>query len=96
MGLLVTVIGDAGKYLIRGAIWDLGASSYRAYVHLIPLEPGLDRSRSVVSVSGPTVERALDAAIAQVMTTTGTPVQNLVVRAAPHASEASETPQLTL
>ena len=95
MSLLVTVIGDAGKYLIRGAIWDLGPSSYRAYVHLVPLGPRLDGSRSVVSVSGPTVQRALDAAIAQVMTTAGTPVQNLVVRAAPRASEASETLQFT-
>jgi hypothetical protein len=30
------------------------------------------------------------------MTTAGTPVQNLVVRAAPRALEASETPQFTL
>ena len=89
MALLVTVIGDAGKYLIRGAIWELGASYFRAYVHLIPSGPGLDLSRSVLSVSGPTLQRALDAALAQVMTTAGTPVQNLLVRAAPRASEAS-------
>jgi hypothetical protein len=39
MGLIVTLTGDAGKYLIRGAIWELGASSYRAYVHLVPPGP---------------------------------------------------------
>jgi hypothetical protein len=30
MGLVVTLTGDTSKYLIRGAIWKLGASSYRA------------------------------------------------------------------
>jgi hypothetical protein len=42
MGLIVTRTGDAGKYLIRGAIWELGASSYRAYVHLVPTGSRLD------------------------------------------------------
>jgi hypothetical protein len=91
MGLVVTLTGDADKYLIRGAIWDLGASSYRAYVHLVPSAPRLDHFRSVVSVvsvNGPTLEKVLDAAIARVMTTIGTPVQNVQVRAAPRNSEA--------
>lgn len=25
--------GNAGSYRLRGAIWKLGASAYRAYVH---------------------------------------------------------------
>jgi hypothetical protein len=25
--------GNAGSYRLRGAIWKLGASTYRAYVH---------------------------------------------------------------
>ena len=95
MGLIVTLTGDAGKYLIRGAIWELGASSYRAYVHLVPSGPRLDLIQSVVSVvsvTGPTVEKVLDAAIAQAMTAAGTPVQNLDVRAAPRDSKAGYTP----
>jgi hypothetical protein len=90
MSLVVTLTGDAGKYLIRGAIWELGASSYHAYVHLVPLGHRLDLSRSaasVVSVDGPTLQKVLDAAIGRVMTTTGTLVQNIQVRAAPRNSE---------
>jgi hypothetical protein len=59
-------------------ICDLGASSYRAYVHLVAVAPGLDLFHSavfVVSVDGPTLQKVLDAAIARVMTTIGTPVQ---------------------
>ena len=96
MGLIVTLTGDAGKYLIRGAIWELGASSYRAYVHLVPPGPRLDLVQSavsVVSVTGPSLEKVLDAAIAQVMTTVGAPVQNLDVRAVPRDSEAGYTPR---
>jgi hypothetical protein len=89
-GLIVTFTGDADTYLIRGAIWELGASSYRAYVHVVP--PGFD-SRSVpfvVSVNGPTLRKALDKAIARVMTTTGMLVQNIQVHAAPRNSEAPD------
>lgn len=87
-GLIVTFTGDADNYLIRGAIWELGASSYRAYVHVVP--PGFD-SRSaplVVSVNGPTLRKALDEATARVMTATGMLVQNIQVSAAPRNSEA--------
>jgi hypothetical protein len=93
MGLLVTLTGGAGKYLIRGAIWELGASSYRAYVHLVP--PGL-RSESVISVisvDGPTLQKVLDVAIARVMTRAGAPVQDLQVRAAARNSEAGYAAQ---
>ena len=90
MGLLVTLTGDAGNYLIRGAICELAASSYRAYIHLVPSGPRPDLSRSVVlsCLSGPTLQGVLDAAIARVVTATGTPAQNLRVRAAPRNSEA--------
>jgi hypothetical protein len=91
MSLIVTLKGNAGNYLIRGAIWELGASSYRAYVHLVPSGPRLELSRSVgsiVSVAGPTSQKVLDAAIARVMVTVGTPVHNLQVRAAPQNDEA--------
>jgi hypothetical protein len=106
MSLIVTLTGGAGKYLIRGAIWEFGASSYRAYVHLVPPGPRLDFQSgvSVVSVSGPTSQQVLDAAIGQVMTTAKArvvvgarsavfaPVQNLQVRAAPRDSEAGYMP----
>src|SRR5262245_31409498 len=91
MGLRVTLSGDVGKYLIRGAIWSLGAHSYRADVHLVPSAPRLDLSEAivVVSVRSSTLQGALDAATARVMTAIGKPVQNLEVRAAPRSSEAS-------
>jgi hypothetical protein len=66
-------------------IWDLGASSYHAHVHIVPLAPGLDLFQSavfVVAIDGPTLQKVLDAAIARVMTTIGSPVQNVRVRAA--------------
>lgn len=89
MALIVTFTGDADKYLIRGAIWELGPSSYRAYVHVAPpVSTPPTAIPLVVSVNGPTLENALDAAIARVMTATGTLVQNLQVRAAPRSSEA--------
>ena len=94
MSLIVTLAGNAGKYLIRGAIWEFGASSYRAYVHLVPSGPRLDFQSvvSVVSVTGPTSQQVLDAAIGQVMTTAKAPVQNLQVRTAPRGSEAGYMP----
>jgi len=90
MRLFVTLTGDVGKDLIRGAIWELDASSYLAYVHIVP-SARLDISRSVssvVSVTGATWEGVLDTAIARVMTAIGQPVQNLQVRAPPHNSKA--------
>lgn len=89
MALIVTFTGDADKYLIRGAIWELGASSYRAYVHVAPPVSTPPTSVPlVVSVNGPTLEKALDAAIARVMTATGRLVRNVEVRGAAHSSEA--------
>jgi hypothetical protein len=90
MRLFVTLTGDVGKDLVRGAIWELDASSYLAYVHIVP-SARLDSSRSVssvVSVTGPTWEGVLDTAIARVMTAIGQPVQNLQVRAPPRNSKA--------
>lgn len=95
MGLIVTLTGEAGTYLIRGAIWDLGTSSYRAYVHLVPSTPRLDLFRSgisVVSATGPTWQEVLDAAIAQVMVAAGAPVQNVQVSAAPQEFETASVP----
>lgn len=82
MGLLAHVRGNAGNYRIKGAIWELGAFSYRAYVHLVPAASRFDLSRSVVSVGGVTLQEVLDAATARVMTTIGRPVEELEVRAA--------------
>ena len=92
MRLFVTLSGDAGRYLIRGAIWELGAYSYRADVHLVPSPPRLDLSEAVVllSVSGQSSQGVLDAATARVMTAIGKPVQNFHVRAAPHSSKSTE------
>lgn len=92
MRLLVTLSGDVGRYRIRGAIWELGAHSYRADVHLVPSAPRLDHFEAVVlvSVRGPSSQGVLDAATARVMTAIGKPVHNLQVRAVPHNSEASD------
>ena len=92
MGLLVTISGDASNYLIRGAILEVGASSYRAYIHLVPAASCTDPAQSAVSVvsaGGQTLEGVLDHAIARVMTAVGAPVQNLEVRTAPRHSEAA-------
>ena len=96
MALLVTISGDASNYLIRGAIWEVGTSSYRARVHLVPAASRADLSQSpisVVSAGGLTLHGALDQAIARVMTAVGAPVQNLEVRAAPRHAEAAVQPQ---
>jgi hypothetical protein len=90
MGLLVTLRGDAGNYRIKGAIWELGAASYRAYVHLVPAAARGELAQSVLSVGGPTLQEVLDAAAARVRTTAGTPVENLRVHAALHASAARD------
>jgi hypothetical protein len=91
MDLLVTLSGDVGSYLIRGAIWELRAYSYRADVHLVPSAPRPGRPEAIVlvSVRGPSSQGVLDAATARVMTAIGKPVQNLQVRAAPRNAEAS-------
>ena len=70
--------GDAGYYRVQGAIWALGPSAYRAYVHLIPPTPHRDL---FMSVNAATMQEALGAAEAQVIATTGAPVKNLKVRA---------------
>lgn len=70
--------GDAGFYRVQGAIWELGPSTYRTYVHLIPATPHRDL---FVSVNAATMQEALGAAKARVIATTGTPVENLEVRA---------------
>jgi len=41
----------------------------------------------VVTATGPTLQKALDAAVAQAMTAAGAPVKNLQVRHAPRDSE---------
>ena len=96
MALLVTISGDASNYLIRGVIWEVGPSSYRARVDLVPAASRADLSQSpisVVSAGGLTLQGALDQAVARVMTAVDAPVQNLEVRAAPHHAEAAVQPQ---
>ena len=90
MRLRATLSGDVGKYVIRGAIRELGAYSYRADVHLVPSAPRLDLSEAVVvvSVSGSNLQGVLDATTARVMTAVGRPIQNLQVRAVPRNAEA--------
>ncbi len=95
MGLIVTLTGNAGKHLIRGAIWELGASSYRAYVHIVPSALGFDPSRAVPvveSVKGSTLQGAFDAAIGRVMTRTGNLVENLQVHAVSARTEEGRAP----
>jgi hypothetical protein len=87
MGLSAELTGDAGNYRIRGAIWELGASNYRAYVHLFPLTPRPNLSRSVVSADGMTLQEVVGAAKAQVKSTVGVPVERLEVRTVLRTSE---------
>jgi|SRR5262245_4113168 len=71
--------GNAGTYRLHGAIWELGASAYRAYVHLVPVGKSARRSRSVVSAEGSTLQHVLGAAQAQVKSAVGSPVKDLEV-----------------
>ena len=87
MGLSAALAGDAGNYRIIGAVWELGPSNYRAYVHVFPATPRPDLSRSVVSADGMTLQEVVGAAKAQVKSTVGTPVERLEVRAVPRNSE---------
>jgi hypothetical protein len=87
MGLRAEIAGDAGSYRIRGAVWELGSSSYRAYVHVFPATPRPDLSRSVVSADGMTLQEVVGAAKAQVRSTVGMPVERLEVRTIPRMSD---------
>jgi hypothetical protein len=87
MSLRAELTGDAGNYRIRGAIWELGSSNYRAYVHVFPATPRPDLSRSVVSADGLTLQEVVGAAKAQVKSTVGMPVERLEVRTVRHTSE---------
>ena len=71
--------GDAGNYRIRGAIWELSAVAYRAYVHLVPAAPRSRVSRRVVSAEGVTMQEVLGAAKARVKREVGATVDNLEV-----------------
>lgn len=77
MAMKALLQGDAGNYRIRGAIWELGARSYRAYVHLVPARPRAGADRTVVSADGMTLQEVLGATKARVSSTVGTPVESL-------------------
>src|SRR5262245_29248407 len=83
--------GNAGNFLIRGTIWDMGSFAYRTYVHLVPSTTRPDLSWSVVSVDGMTLQEVLGGAKAQVKSTVGAPVERLEVRAVPRNSEPMRT-----
>jgi hypothetical protein len=87
MSLRAELRGDAGNYRIRGAVWKLGSSLYRAYVHLVPAAPRPDLSGSVVSADGMTLQEVVGAAKARVKSTVGIPVERLEVRTVPRTSE---------
>jgi len=79
MAMKALIEGNAGNYRIRGAIWELGSFTYRAYLHLVPAERRPKLSGPVVSVAGMSVEEVLGAAKEQVKSTTGAPVEKLDV-----------------
>lgn len=94
MAMKALLEGSAGKYRIRGAIWELGSFAYRAYLHLVPTGERTRLAGPVVSADGMTVQEALGAAREQVKSTTGSAVKQLVVvqgkvPVQPRASEAS-------
>ena len=79
MAMKALLEGRAGKYQIRGAIWELGSFTYRAYLHLVPTGQRPNPAGSVVSASGTSVQEVLGAAKEQVKSTTGTPVEKLTL-----------------
>jgi hypothetical protein len=80
--------GDAGDYRLRGAIWELSAVAYRAYVHLVPAVPRSSLSQRVLSAKGVNMQDVLGATKARVKSAIGTPVQSLEV-----LSDVSASPQ---
>ena len=79
MAMKALLEGSAGKYQIRGAIWELGSFAYRAYLHLVPTGQRPKLAGPVVSASGMSVQEVLGAAKEQVKSTTGTPVEKLAL-----------------
>ena len=94
MAMKALLQGDAGNYRIRGAIWELGAHSYRAYVHLVPARPRAGAARAVVSADGMTLQEVLGATKARVSFTVGTPVRHLEVLLSTTPSPEPDEPAL--
>jgi len=67
MAMKARLQGSARNYQIRGAIWELGSFTYRAYVHIVPTVPRSNLSWREV----------LGAAKARVNSTLGTSVERL-------------------
>jgi hypothetical protein len=91
MAMKALLQGNAGGYRIRGAIWELGSSAYRAYVHLVPAAPHAGLSRSVVSAEGATLQQLLGATEAQVKSTVGRPVETLEIIPGPAPTPQPDT-----
>jgi len=79
MAMKALIEGNSGNYRIRGAIWELGSFTYRAYLHLVPAGQRPKLSGPVVSVDGSSVQEVLGAAKDQVKSTTGAPIEKLAV-----------------
>jgi len=79
MAMKALIEGNSGNYRIRGAIWELGSFTYRAYLHLVPAGQRPKLSGPVVSVDGSSVQEVLGAAKDQVKSTTGAPIEKLDV-----------------
>ena len=89
MRLCVTLVGEADKYLVRGTVCAIDASSYHADIHLFPMEHDIHFATPVISVAGSasTWQGALDTALSRIASAVGKPAQNLRVRAVPTRSE---------
>lgn len=94
MAMKALLQGDAGNYRIRGAIWELGARSYRAYVHLVPARSRAGAARAVVSADGMTLQEVLGATKARVSSTVGTPVESLELLPSTTPSPEPDKPAL--
>lgn len=96
MGIKALLQGDAGNYRIRGAVWELGASCYRAYGHRVPARPRGCSSRSVASADSMLLREVLGATKARVSSTVGTAVERLEVLPCPTPSpEPDDEPDPT-
>ena len=91
MAIKALLQGRAGTYQVRGAIWELGSSAYRAYVHLKPTSPHSGLSRSVVSAAGATLQEVLGATRAQVKSTVGSAMEDLEVIPGKAPTPAADT-----
>jgi hypothetical protein len=83
MSLYALLAGRAEEYRIRGAIWELGPDSYRAYIHVRPrgaTPSPADRAQHLIRIASSSEQEILDSAQARVKLALGVSDARLTLR----------------